>query len=425
MALRMTRTAAACIAAATAFAMAGCGRSAAGGAAAAGTVAAGPATGTITMWAEGTEGQDLPAVLKGFEKANPGVTVNVTSIPWTDALSKFQTAVAAGTTPDLAEMGTSMMANFAGSFQQVPSGISTSGIFPGAKSSAVVGGATLGVPWYVDTRVIYYRTDLAKEAGYSKPPTTWAGLEAMAKAMQTKAGAKWGIDLPAAGTGAYQSMLPFVWSGGASLMNSGQSAWTFDSPQMISALKYYQSYFTEGIANPDPSTVVGGVESAFVSGNTPMLLDSPAEVSALNAAGGAGFSSKYAAMEIPAAPGATSTSYVGGADLTVFKNSAHSAAAWKLVQYLSEPSVQAEFYKTTGDLPAVQAAWNDPSLSGDAMFSVFRSQLQSVQAPPANLAWSQVAADADEQLERIVKGTDPASALSTLQSEAQSIGTGD
>ena len=426
MALSRTSVAVACLTTTVAMVLAGCGRSDGGSAATpAGTLATGAVTGTITMWAEGTEGQDLATAVKGFEKENPGVTVNVTAIPWADALSKYQTAIAAGTTPDLAQMGTTWMANFADAFQEVPSGIDTSGYFSGAKSPAVVNGKAVGVPWYVDTRVIYYRTDLAKKAGYSTPPTTWAGLEAMAKAMQTKAGAKWGITLPAGGTDSFQSMLPIAWSGGVSLMNSAQTSWTLDSPQMVSALKYYQSYFTEGIANPNASTALGAQESAFVSGNTPMLIAAPAEISAIDqAGGGSGYESKYSVMQIPADTGSASTSFVGGSDLAVFKNSAHSAAAWKLVQYLSEPSVQAAWYKTTGDLPAVQSAWSDAALTQDPKFAVFRAQLESVKAPPANTAWTQVSADADQQLERIAQGTDPASALATLQSQAAAVGTG-
>jgi multiple sugar transport system substrate-binding protein len=58
-----------------------------------------PATGTITMWAMGAEGEALPDFVKTFEKANPGVTVKVTAIPWDAAHNKIQTAIAGGNTP--------------------------------------------------------------------------------------------------------------------------------------------------------------------------------------------------------------------------------------------------------------------------------------------------------------------------------------
>ncbi|MFF3403001.1 extracellular solute-binding protein [Streptomyces sp. NPDC002659] len=383
---------------------------------------AGKVTGTITMWAQGVEGDKLPELLGGFEAANPGVKVKVTAIPWGDAHAKYQAAIAGGTTPDVAQMGTTWMADFASSFQGVPSGIDTSDIFPDAKTTAVVKGATVGVPWYVDTRVIFYRADLAKKAGFTGQPKNWADFKAMARAMQTKAGAKWGIALPAGGFDSFQNALPFAFSNGASLMNSAGSKWTLDSPQMVDAMKYYQSFFTEGIANPNLSAAIGTQESGFINGSTPMFISTGAEISVLNQAGGSGFESKYAVMPIPKQQ--SSTSFLGGSNLVVFRNSQHSAAAWKLVQYLSGASVQASWYKATGDLPAVQEAWNAPGLSTDPKLKVFKEQLGSVQAPPANTAWTQVGAAGDSQLERIVKGADPASALKSLQSSADAIGTG-
>ncbi|MFJ9005419.1 sugar ABC transporter substrate-binding protein [Streptomyces canus] len=422
MVLRRTSTAAVCVAAA--LVLAACGRSDTGASSTpTASVASGKVTGTITMWAQGAEGEKLPSLLKGFEAENPGVKVKVTAIPWSDAHSKYQTAIAGGTTPDVAQMGTTWMPDFAGSFQSVPSGIDTSDIFEGSKATNVVKDATLGVPWYVDTRVVYYRTDLAKKAGYSSPPKTFAEFKAMTKALQSKAGAKWGVALTPSGTDSFQSTLPFAWSAGASLMNSDNTKWTLDTPQMTKGLKYFQSFFTDGIADPNLNTTPGGREAAFVKGSTPVLIDGPYEIGALNTAGGTGFDKKYTVMTIP--KDQSSTSFVGGANLVVFKKSAHSAAAWKLVQYLSKASVQASWYKTTGDLPAVQSAWNDASLSADPKLAVFKEQLTDTKAPPANTAWTQVSAAADTQLEKIVKGTDPASALKDLQSSADSIGTGD
>jgi multiple sugar transport system substrate-binding protein len=206
-------------------------------------------------------------------------------------------------------------------------------------------------------------------------------------------------------------------------MNSEGTQWTLDTPELIEALTYYQSFFTEGIADKNLSTAVGAISSEFVSGTTPMFIGSPAEVGQLDQAGGADFSSKYAVMRIPES--VSSTSFVGGSDLVVFKNSENRDAAWKLVQWLSQADTQTAFYKSTGDLPSVQSAWDDPSLSEDEKLAVFNDQLSDTKSPPANTGWTQVSAAADTQLERIVKsGTDPAAAMQELQSTADGIGTG-
>lgn len=405
-----------------------CGRSsdtagAAGTSAPAASISAGPATGKLTMWAQGAEGQDLPALLDEFEAANPGVTVDVTAIPWDAAHNKYQTAIAGGQTPDIAQMGTTWMGDFADAFDPTPAELTDAGFFPGSVNSTEVDGTAVGVPWYVDTRVVFYRKDLAEKAGYTTFPTNYDDFKAMAKALQDKAGAQWGIQLLAGGTDSFQSTLPFGWSAGASLMDSGNDAWTLDSPQWVDALTYYQSFFTEGIANPAPNMGAGAAESAFVDGSAPMMISGPYEIGNLEKAGGADFTDKYAVATLPKDKSATS--FVGGSNLVVFKDSPNRDAAWKLVQWLSQPEVQVKWYQATGDLPSVQSAWQEGVLADDPMLSVFGDQLKDTNSPPSVPTWTQVSAAADSQVEQIVKaGKDPAQALQELQSQAASIGIG-
>lgn len=413
---------------ATALVLSACGRSTAAESTSdspesAAAISDGPATGTLTMWAQGAEGENLPALLKEFEAANPGVTVEVTPVPWEAALSKYQTAIAGGQTPDIAQMGTTWMGDFADSFDPTPAEFDDAGFFPGSVKSTEVNGATYGVPWYVDTRVVYYRTDLAEQAGYSTFPTNFEDFKAMTKAMQTKAGAEWGIQLLAGGVDSFQSTLPFGWSGGAELMNSDSTAWTLDSPEWVEALTYYQSFFTDGIANSAPNTGAGAAESAFVDGSAPMMISGPYNIGNLEKAGGAEFASKYAVATIPKDKSATS--FVGGSNLAVFKDSPNRDAAWKLVQWLSQPETQVKWYEATGDLPSVETAWKDPLLADDEKLAVFGEQLKDTNSPPSVTSWTQVSAAADTQVEQVIKaGKDPAQALKDLQANAVSIGAG-
>ncbi|MEP6562714.1 MAG: extracellular solute-binding protein, partial [Nakamurella sp.] len=253
---RIKATLAAALLVAATLVLTACGRSETSSstgesAAASSTIGSGPATGTLNIWAQADEGEGLPAFAKEFEAANPGVTVNVTAIPWDAAHNKYQTAIAGGTTPDIAQMGTTWMGDFSDAFVPTPGSIDTASFFPSSVKSTNVGGTAYGVPWYVDTRVIYYRKDLLAKAGYSTFPTNWNDFKTMAKDMQTKAGATWGITLPAGGKADdFQSMMWIPLSGGAELMNSDQSKWTLDTPEFVDSMTYFQSFFTDGISNP-------------------------------------------------------------------------------------------------------------------------------------------------------------------------------
>ena len=424
--MRRTPVLAVATVAATALALTACGRGSTNATSndTAKSISSGKASGAITVWAMGAEGDKLPDLAKQFEAANPGVKVNVTAIPWDAAHDKFTTAITAGSTPDAAMVGTTWMGEFAGmsALDPTPSSIDKSQFYPGAQKTTEVKGTSFGVPWYVETRLVYYRTDLAKKAGYATPPTDWQGLKSMSKAMQTKAGAKWGMGFQAGGTGSWQSVIPFAWSNSADLTKSGGKSYNFDSPQMLDAVKYYQSYFTDGISDKAaPATPT--TEPDFVSGKVPMFISGPWEMSAVEKLGGAGFKNKYAVMQIPAKT--QSSSFVGGSDLVVFKKSKNRDTAWKFVQWLSDPKVQVKWYQASTDLPSVASAWTDPSISADPKLAEFGKQLKTAQAPPSFPTWEQAVANFDTQMEKVTKqGADAAAALKSVQQQADSIGSG-
>jgi multiple sugar transport system substrate-binding protein len=425
----MRRTSAITLAGVTALALtvSACGREDAGsGAAETGkAVSSGAATGTLTVWAMGAEGEKLPALVKEFETANPGVKVQVTAIPWDAAHDKFTTAITANKTPDIAMVGTTWMGEFAGmgALDPTPGTIDKSVFFDGAQKTTEVDGTSYGIPWYVETRLVYYRTDLAEKAGITSPPTDWDGLKAMAKAMQDKAGAKWGIGLQAGGTGSWQSVMPFAWSAGADLTKDGGKAYNLDSPEVLKATKYYQSFFTDGLSDKAaPATPT--TEPDFASGKVPMFISGPWMMSAVEKAGGGDkFKDKYGVFQIPADK--TSSSFVGGSNLAVFKNTKNRDSAWKLVQWLADPKTQVKWYQSSTDLPSVKSAWQDPALTSDEKLAVFGKQLETAQAPPSFPTWEQVITSFDTEMEKVTKsGADPAAALKTVQKQAESIGTG-
>ena len=420
--MKNTRWGAVALITAAALALAGCGRAAEtdGGPDSATTIGDASATGTITMWAMGAEGEALPDFVGQFEEANPGVTVEVTAIPWDAAYSKIQTAIAGGTTPDIAMMGSTWMADFADAFQTVPTDFETDGMFPGALDSTEINDRATGVPWYVDTRVLYYRTDLAAAAGWDSAPTTWEELKQFAADMQSRAGAEYGIRFPA-GNDSFQGTLWMPWSNGVELENG--SEWTLDSPEAVEAYEYYQSFFTDGIANPAADRSAGAQEADFISGATPMLIDGPFLIGQLEELGGEGFADTFTTAVLPTRE--SSTSFSGGANLAVFADSDNAVSAWKLAQWLTEAETQTAWYEATGDLPAVQAAWDDDALSSQPTLAAFGTQLETAKSVPATTTWVQVAAAGDAMLEKIRLGQQtPAEGLKELQATADTLGLG-
>ena len=424
----MRKTIAITAAAVTAIALMGCGRDddgGAGGEAQSDEITEGQATGTIEVWAMGTEGEELGGFVDEFEAANPDATVEVTPIPWESAHDKLSNAIAAGETPDVSLIGTTWMGEFAeaGGLMPTPEGlVDEADFFPGAWESTEVGGTSYGVPWYVETRVLYYRTDLAEKAGWDAPPETWDELKQFASDLQTKGGADYGISLQPGQTGSWQTMLPFAWSNGATLTNEDGTEYTLDSPETAEALEFYKSFFTEGISQ-DRVLDPGESETGFADGVFGSFVSGPWHTALVEEAGVA--PEDYAVAPLPGKDAAPGTSFVGGGDLAVFQDSDNPDSAWKFVQWLSEPETQTAFYELVGDLPAVQAAWDTGELAEDPRLQVFGEQLESASSPPSVPSWEQVAAAIDSVIEQaVLDKIDTDEAVKQMQSQAASIGTG-
>ena len=412
-----------------ALALVGCGTNQGGGgstgpgASASQAPAVSPAaelSGDLTVWAMGNEGVKLSTLADGFMKEHPGVKVNVTPVDWGQAVAKLQTAIAGGQTPDVSQMGTDMMGQFAatGALEPVPANFDPAAYFEGAWNTNVVDGTVYGVPWYVETRLLYYRTDIAEKAGITAPPATWEELTAAAKAMQDKGGAKWGISL---GTKNWQEYFPFLWSAGGDVTDD-TGAYQLNSPQAVEALTYYQSFFKDKVT---PESVPEGfdITPAFVAGTHPMFFSGPWHLGLIKDAGGAAIEGKWAIAPMPKKVSATS--FVGGSNFVVYKNSKNKDAAWAFVQYLSDPATQVNWYKEVTDLPAVQAAWSDPALAGDPNVAMFGEQLKDTKAQPATSTWSEVATSLNSTLEKLTTaGMSPQEAADEMQTEAQKIGGG-
>jgi multiple sugar transport system substrate-binding protein len=216
--------------------------------------------------------------------------------------------------------------------------------FEGPWETTIVDGTSYGVPWYVETRLLYYRTDLAEAAGWTEPPADWDELKQMATDLKD-GGAANGISL-GLGVGSWQQFLPFAWSNGGEVIDES-NAFTLDDPANVEALEYYASFFDEGLTSAQPEGF--DITPAFIQGSFPMFFSGPWHLALINETGGEEFADKWAVAPMPAKESATS--FVGGSNLVVFQESDNRDAAWAFVEFVSRPDIQSLWYQEVGALP--------------------------------------------------------------------------
>jgi multiple sugar transport system substrate-binding protein len=100
-------------------------------------------------------------------------------------------------------------------------------------------------------------------------------------------------------------------------------------------------------------------------------------------------------------------SFAGGSSLVVFRGSEHPREALALVEHLSRPEAQAQFFHLSGNLPARRDAWEDSALAGDPKVQAFREQLDRVASPPHVPEIELIVTRVYEQAERAIRGGVP------------------
>ncbi|WP_314175324.1 sugar ABC transporter substrate-binding protein [Streptomyces winkii] len=376
---------------------------------------------TLTVWGMGEEGKHLAKLGKEFNKKHPNIKVKVTPVGWDVVHQKLVSAVAAGELPDMAQMGSTMLGEFIELDALEPvdtKAFKKDDYFPAAWDGGVKDGEAYGVPWYVDTRALYYRTDLAKKAGVDKPPATWKDQRALAKAYKDKAGAKWGTYNQPANIGAWQTWLPFLYSAGGKLVDdSGKPA--LDSPESVEALTEYARYFDEGLSRKSSPPDYDVVKD-FGSGDAPMFISGPWIVQNIQDQQPQ-LKGKYATAPLPA--GTSSTSWVGGASLVTFKDSAHKAAAKEFTEYLTSTEQQAHWYEIAKSLPAKEDAWDEPALkNAPEQLDAFEKQLKTAKTVPPLAKWEEFSAKLDEGVARVSqKGESPKKTAAWLQKATEGL----
>lgn len=369
---------------------------------------------TVRFWGLGREGEVARELVVDFERRNPWIRLEVQQVPWTAAHEKLLTAFVGRATPDVAQMGNTWIPEFAaiGALEKLDNriagstSISNSDYFPGVWQTSVYEGAVYGIPWYVDTRVLFYRPDLLALAGFATPPRDWQGwLEAMRRIHSRQGTAGFSILLP---TNEWEQVSILGLQRGSTLLCDRETRGCFEEPAFAEAAGFYVGIFRENLAPIVGYTQFGNVYQEFERGNVAMWLTGPWNMGEFRRRLPAEHQNLWMTAPLPAprAEDWPGSSFAGGSSLALFQDSHEKEAAWRLIEFLSDPAVQIRFHLLSGDLPARKTAWTAPSLAGDVKARAFREQLEHVSPMPRVPEWEQIAQKLANRLEPAIRGTE-------------------
>ena len=369
---------------------------------------------TLRFWGLGREGEVVQELVKEFESAHPNVHIKVQQIPWTAAHEKLLTAHVGDAAPDIAQLGNTWIPEFVAlrALQPLDSAlalshvVSAANFFPGIWQTNLIEGTAYGVPWYVDTRVVFYRKDLLEQAGYQTFPTTWEDWIAAMRAIKRVVGPdRYPIYLP---SNEWHQPVIFGMQAGSQLLRDHGSYSTFKEPPFARAFEFYLRLYRDGLAPIKGLNDVANPYQEFERGYFAMWITGPWNLGEFRSRLPDSMQNRWATAPLPGPDGISSgISLAGGSSLVLFRSSRHQKEAWQLIEFLAQPEQQQKFYQLTGDLPARTDAWNDSLINSDANRKAFWEQLQRVQAPPGVPEWEQIATKVLDYAEQSIRGNVP------------------
>ena len=384
---------------------------------------------TLDFWAMGREGEVVEELTREFERENPDIRVRVQQIPWSAAHEKLLTAYAGDAMPDVFQLGSTWVPEFVALDAISPlddriaasPGVARADFFPGILDPNEIAGHLYGLPWYVDTRLLFYRKDILALAGSPEPPRTWEQWrDAMARIKQQVGPDADAIILP---SNEWAPLVILAMQQGAKLLEGDAECGNFSSPEFSKALAFYLAMFRDGFASPTVSAEIANLYQEFANGRFAMYITGPWNLGEFAARLPQALQDAWGTAPMPAPdddwPG---VSLAGGASLAIRRTSAHQEAAWRLIAFLSSNPQQIRFYQLSGNLPARTAAWQDPALAGDPRARAFFTQLQRVRATPKIPEWERIATAITRRVEQLIRsGGAPEATLAALDADVDQI----
>lgn len=320
----------------------------------------------------GADGPSVPweeaAIAKFTEATGIEVTLTVGPQSATERLAQYQQLLAAQATDVDAMMidviWPGILATHAADLSEAI-GWQGAEYFERIVQNNTIGDKLVGIPWYTDAGILYFRTDLLEKHGFEAPPATWLELEEMATAIQEAERA----DNPdfygfvwqgAAYEGLTCDALEWQVSNGGGVIVEEDLTVSVNNPRAIAAFERARGWV--GTISPEGVTTYQEEEARGVwqAGNAAFMRNWPYAYAPGQEADSA-IRDKFDVTLVPMGDGegATHADTLGGWQVMVSAYSQNQPAAIAFAQFLTSRELQKSYAIELSRLPTIVDLYDD------------------------------------------------------------------
>ena len=381
---------------------------------------------TIEWWQFWTDPNIKPTIqemVHEFEAAHPDIKVNLTDLTWANGHEKIAIAFASGTQPDVLELGSDWIAQFAdaGQLADLTDRIADQKKDFQGWSMATYNGRVYGKPWILGTRVLFFNKKLLRQAGFADDfiPFSWTDLrDAIEKVNALGPNIYgWGSNT-AEKHRLYKKVMPFIWSAKGRVLTDDGRYCVISSQQGVAALKFYKELHDccGYVANQR------GIEDAFLDGKIGVIISGDWLLKRIE------IEKRKIDFGTTVIPGPDPTfalgrkiptggkfdiypglSFMGGEFLTIAAKSQHRDAAMSLIDFITSPENQIRFCKTNRSAnPSSRVAQQDEYFQSNPNLETFVKQLNLSHHPPLDPNWVAIEGEIEASVEQVLFENAPA-----------------
>jgi multiple sugar transport system substrate-binding protein len=287
-------------------------------------------------------------------------------------------------------------------------------------------GKVWGVPWYTDVGLLYYRSDLLEQSGFSGPPQTWDELKQMAQKVKQDSGIQHGYVFQGAQyEGGVCNGLEFIWTHGGDVLDSNGRV-IINSNEAKQGLRTERRIVEDGVA---PQDVVTYTEEPA----TVRFLDEGDAVFCRFWDFMYGFlgepdlplsRDQVGVAELPREQGVQQGgACLGGSNMFINADSTHQNEAWEFIEFMTAREQQRRLAIGTSRLPTRKELYQDQQLLNQVpILNLSSRALNNARPRPINPCYLDMSGEMAEQFNLSLKGVvTPDQVAQTLQTELSNI----